>query len=43
MLYNVEFNDAQHASCASAISVTVGGNGGGAGGMLSIIEFNVVP
>ena len=28
---------------ASGTSVTFGGNGGGAGGLLSIIEFNIVP
>jgi hypothetical protein len=54
MLYNgVYYNLRQQQTSAhivnfpfwlsSGTTVTFGGNGGGAGGMLSIIEFNVVP
>lgn len=54
MLYNgVYYNLRQQLSSAhnvnfpfwlaSGTSVTFGGNGGGAGGMLSILEFNIVP
>lgn len=54
MLYNgVYYNMRQQVSGANngnfpfwlsaGTSVTFGGNGGGAGGMLSIIEFNVIP
>ncbi|NDB35704.1 MAG: hypothetical protein EB023_10305 [Flavobacteriia bacterium] len=54
MLYNgVYYNMRQQLSSAhnvnfpfwlaSGTSVTFGGNGGGAGGLLSIIEFNIVP
>lgn len=54
MLYNgVYYNLRQQLSSANVVNfpfwlssgttVTFGGNGGGAGGMLSIIEFNVVP
>ena len=54
MLYNgVYYNMRQQQSSAHNVnfpfwlsagtSVTFGGNGGGAGGMLSIIEFNTVP
>jgi len=54
MLYNgVYYNMRQQLSSAhnvnfpfwlaSGTSVTFGGNGGGAGGMLSILEFNIIP
>ncbi len=54
MLYNgVYYNMRQQQSSAhnvnfpfwlsSGTSVTFGGNGGGTGGMLSILEFNIVP
>jgi hypothetical protein len=54
MLYNgVYYNLRQQLSSAhnvnfpfwlaSGTSVTFGGNGGGAGGMLSILEFNIIP
>jgi hypothetical protein len=54
MLYNgVYYNIRQQISSAhnvnfpfwlaSGTSVTFGGNGGGAGGMLSILEFNIIP
>jgi hypothetical protein len=54
MLYNgVYYNMRQQLSSAhnvnfpfwlaSGTSVTFGGNGGGTGGMLSILEFNIVP
>lgn len=54
MLYNgVYYNMRQQSSSShnvnfpfwlsSGTSVIFGGNGGGAGGLLSIIEFNVVP
>ena len=54
MLYNgVYYNIRQQLSSAHNVnfpfwlstgtSVTFGGNGGGTGGMLSILEFNIIP